>query len=69
MNTLENVLSADDEATFLEATEDLLEEEGYVCHDVHDTSELSKALASSEYDLLITDLNIPGNRIMEMVSE
>jgi FixJ family two-component response regulator len=63
------VLLADDEATFLEATKDLLEEEGYVCHGVHDASELSEALASSEYDLLITDLNMPGNRIMEKVSE
>jgi len=63
------VLLADDETTFLEATKDLLEEEGYVCHGVHDASELSEALASSEYDLLITDLNMPGNRIMEMVSE
>lgn len=63
------VLLADDETTFLEATKDLLEEEGYVCHGVHDSSELSEALASSEYDLLITDLNMPGNRIMEMVSE
>jgi len=63
------VLLADDEATFLEATKDLLEEEGYACHSVHDASELSKALAASEYDLLITDLNMPGNRVMEMVSE
>jgi len=69
MSTLGTLLLADDETTFLEATKDLLEEEGYVCHGVHDASELSKALASSEYDLLITDLNMPGNRIMEMVSE
>ena len=63
------VLLADDEATFLEATKDLLEEEGYVCHGVRDASELSAALAASEFDLLITDLNMPGNRIMEKVSE
>ena len=63
------VLLADDESTFLEATKDLLEDEGYACHGVRDASELSEALASSEFDLLITDLNMPGNRIMEMVSE
>ena len=63
------VLLADDEATFLEATKDLLEEEGYSCHSVRDASELSDALASSDFDLLITDLNMPGNRIMEKVSE
>lgn len=63
------ILLADDEATFLEATKDLLEEEGYVCHGVHDASELSEILSSSEFDLLITDLNMPGNRVMEKVSE
>lgn len=63
------ILLADDEDTFLEATKDLLEEEGYTCHGVHDASELSHALGSSEFDLLITDLNMPGNRIMEKVSE
>ncbi len=63
------VLLADDESTFLEATKDLLEEEGYECHGVRDASELSAALAETEFDLLITDLNMPGNRIMEKVSE
>jgi FixJ family two-component response regulator len=63
------VLLADDEATFLEATKDLLEEEGYVCHGVYNATELSEALAASEFDLLITDLNMPGNRVMEKVSE
>jgi DNA-binding response OmpR family regulator len=69
MSTLGRVLLADDEDTFLEATKDLLEEEGYECHGVRDASELSAALAASEFDLLITDLNMPGNRIMEKVSE
>lgn len=69
MSTPGTILLADDEATFLEATKDLLEEEGYVCQGVRDASELSAALAASEFDLLITDLNMPGNRIMEKVSE
>ncbi len=63
------ILLADDENTFLEATKDLLEEEGYVCHGVHDATELSDALRVGQFDLLITDLNMPGNRIMEKVSE
>lgn len=69
MSTQGTVLLADDETTFLEATKDLLEEEGFECHGVRDASELSAALAASEFDLLITDLNMPGNRIMEKVSE
>ena len=69
MSSQGTVLLADDEDTFLEATKDLLEEEGFECHGVRDASELSAALAESEFDLLITDLNMPGNRIMEKVSE
>ncbi len=69
MNAQGTILLADDEDTFLEATKDLLEEEGFICHGVHDASELSAALSASEFDLLITDLNMPGNRIMEKVSE
>ncbi len=63
------ILLADDESTFLEATKDLLEEEGYACHGVRDAAELSDALKVGQFDLLITDLNMPGNRIMEKVSE
>ena len=63
------ILLADDEATFLEATKDLLEEEGYTCRGVQNATELSDALNAAEFDLLITDLNMPGNRIMEKVSE
>ncbi len=63
------ILLADDEDTFLEATKDLLEEEGYACHGVRDATELSEALSVGQFDLLITDLNMPGNRIMEKVSE
>ncbi len=64
-----SILIADDEDTFLEATKELLEEEGYDCHGVHDAHELSHALAKSEFDLLLTDLNMPGDHVMEKVQE
>ncbi len=69
MTSQGTILLADDEDTFLEATKDLLEEEGYVCHGVQNVDQLSEALDTGEFDLLITDLNMPGNRIMEKVSE
>lgn len=69
MHSQGTILLADDEDTFLEATKDLLEEEGYLCHGVRDATELSNALEARHFDLLITDLNMPGNRIMEKVSE
>ena len=69
MNEQGNILLADDEETFLEATADLLKEEGYSCSCVSNTHELSSALKDIDYDLLITDLNMPGNRVMEIVEE
>ena len=64
-----SILLADDEEIFLEATQDLLKEEGYDCHGVRNAEELSEALHSFEFDLLITDLNMPGNRVLGMVDE
>lgn len=64
-----SILLADDEEVFLEATHDLLEEEGFSCSTVRNAQELSSALNNFDYDLLITDLNMPGNRVLEMVDE
>ena len=68
--TLGQILLADDEDTFLEATSDLLQEEGFGCHTVRNADELGQVLQGAwDFDLLITDLNMPGNRVMELVSE
>jgi YesN/AraC family two-component response regulator len=65
-----HILLADDEETFLEATQDLLQEEGYDCHVVRNAEELGHALHSAgDFDVLITDLNMPGNRVLDMVRE
>jgi len=63
------ILLADDEETFAKATQTLLLGEGFQCHTVGDVRELSSALEQNSYDLLITDLKMPGNRVMEMVDE
>ena len=68
--SLGNILLADDEETFLEATSELFQEEGFDCHTVRNADELSGLLNGAlEFDLLITDLNMPGNRVMELISE
>lgn len=68
--TLGNILLADDEETFLEATSDLFQEEGFDCHTVRNAEELGRVLHGAwDFDVLITDLNMPGNRVMELVSE
>ena len=69
MSAQGTILLADDEETFLKATQTLLQDEGYECHTVGDAKALSLALHGNAYDLLITDLNMPGNRVMEMVDE
>ncbi|GJL49495.1 MAG: hypothetical protein NPIRA01_07220 [Nitrospirales bacterium] len=63
------ILLADDEETFAKATQTLLLDEGFLCHTVGDVRELSSALENKSYDLLITDLKMPGNHVMEMVDE
>ena len=69
MTSQGSILLADDEETFLEATQDLLEEEGFNCQTVRNAHELLATLETSDFDLLITDLNMPGNRVLEMVDE
>ncbi|GJL55977.1 MAG: hypothetical protein NPIRA02_31090 [Nitrospirales bacterium] len=63
------ILLADDEETFAKATKTLLLDEGFQCDIVGDVRELSLALDENPYDLLITDLKMPGNRVMEVVNE
>jgi len=65
-----NILLADNEEIFLEATQDLLQEEGYDCHTVRNAEELRHALHRAwDFDVLITDLTISGRRVLEMVRE
>jgi CheY-like chemotaxis protein len=60
------ILIADDEQTFLNATADLLRREGYEVDTVLDgTSALERVRAG--YDLLITDLEMPGNEDLALV--
>lgn len=63
------ILLADDEATFLNATADLLRQEGYECVTVADGDSALKAVASETFDLLITDLEMPGNADLRLVRE
>jgi len=65
-----HILLADNEEIFLEAIQDLLQVEGYDCHAVRNAEELSQALHRAwDFDVFITDLNISGKRVLEMVRE
>ncbi len=61
------ILLADDEELFVEATADLLRSEGYLCDYAWDAAEASTALETQSYDLLIIDINMPGNQSLELL--
>lgn len=61
------ILFADDEATFLKATADLLRREGYDVDEVPDGASALQKVAEGRYDLLITDLEMPGNADLQLV--
>jgi len=63
------VLLAEDEETFLQSTADLLREEGSHCDGAKDLKTARECLAAQEYDLLISDINIPGNGQFEFLKD
>lgn len=68
MSSQPNILIADDEETFLSATVDLFHDEGYECHCVTTAEDALSAMAATRFDLLVTDINMPGNGGLELLS-
>nr|MBI3613307.1 response regulator [Nitrospirota bacterium] len=62
------VLVADDEEPIREFVVELLQAEGYHCDSVGTAQEAVKALATDAYDLLITDVRMPGNDTLAFLS-
>lgn len=65
--TVCRLLLTDDETAFLESTAQLLRNDGYQCDTASDACQASEILSSANYDLLITDIKMPGNRDLEFV--
>lgn len=63
------ILMADDEPTFLQATAALLRQEGYAVDTVSDAAGAVAAITAAAYDLLITDLEMPGNADLDLVRQ
>src|SRR3990167_3374409 len=61
------ILIADDDETFLSATTELLSRAGYSCDGVRDAQQAIAALSEPEYELLIADINMPGNENLELL--
>lgn len=63
------ILIADDEPTYLASTAELLRREGYTVDTVEDAGAAMQAIAAAAYDLLITDLEMPGNADLDLVQQ
>ena len=63
------ILIADDNETFLLATADLLRREGYECYYAPDATTVIDTLKSVKFDLLISDINMPGNTGLELIKK
>src|SRR6202521_2558702 len=63
------ILLADDDRTFLEASADLFRREGYECETVTDGQAALARTAERQFDLLITDLEMPGNADLQLVRQ
>ncbi len=61
------ILIADDDDTFLQSTADLLRREEYMCDCASDARAVIEILKLARYDLLITDINMPGNTGLEFI--
>lgn len=66
---LAHILIADDEPLFLRTTAALLEEANYRCTCVADGDSARQALANERFDLILSDLNMPGNRRLEFLHQ
>jgi DNA-binding response OmpR family regulator len=69
MTSRGHILLADDEPTFLNATADLLRGEGYECDTVADGPAALARVHEQPYDLLITDLQMPGNADLNLIRQ
>ena len=57
---MKQILLVDDDASHRMTLRDLLELEGFRCEETEDGEEAEEKLVSDSFDLVITDLNMPG---------
>ena len=63
------VLLADDEDLFRDTTADLLRKAGYACDCACDGAQAAGMLAAKTYDVLISDIKMPGNGNLQLLFE
>jgi CheY-like chemotaxis protein len=63
------VLLADDEEVYLYATANLLREDGFLVDTALDAMEAGRLLETREYDVLVSDIRMPGNLQFEFIRQ
>ena len=63
------ILIADDEPLYLRTTGQLLRQAGYECECVSDGTAALEKLRQESFDLILSDLNMPGNLKLELLQE
>jgi DNA-binding NtrC family response regulator len=64
-----SILIADDDDAFLHSLATLLRCQGYQCDCASDAYKAVEMLQAGLYDLLISDVNMPGNTNLRLISE
>lgn len=68
-NSPARILIADDEPLYLKTTSQLLSKAGYECVGVPDGTKALEHLRREHFDLVLSDLNMPGNLKFELLRE
>ena len=61
------ILLVDDERSFLEPTAEMLRRQGHLCRLAPDAEAASEALDKEPFDVVLSDVRMPGNQNMEFV--
>ena len=69
MTVAGRILLADDDETFAHAAAELLRRDGYECETVSDGATALSRSTERPFDLLITDLEMPGNGDLKLVRD
>ncbi|QEG24922.1 sigma-54-dependent transcriptional regulator [Mariniblastus fucicola] len=65
----QRILIADDEPLYRNTTAELLGDEGYECVCVEDADDAFAVLQEHSFDLILSDLNMPGNLKLELLKQ
>jgi two-component system response regulator AtoC len=68
-NSASRILIADDEPLFLRTTAELLRKQGFDCTCAPSGTAALEALSTQQFDLVLSDLNMPGNFKLELLKE